>query len=113
MTVTSRLLCTGMVFLTFSGLANGQWVHMGLDCVRVNAFVTAGECLLVGTEGQGVFRSGDNGASWSPVNAGLMYPFVSCLAFNGTSGCSLPERRMKVCSIRQIGGLTGKRSTKG
>jgi photosystem II stability/assembly factor-like uncharacterized protein len=38
--------------------------------------------LFAGTEGGGVFRSGDGGASWSAVNAGLANRSVQALALS-------------------------------
>jgi ligand-binding sensor domain-containing protein len=54
-----------------------------------------GNYLFTGTVGRGVLHSENNGISWTAVNSGLLYPYVSALAvidtnlFAGTYGCGV------------------------
>jgi hypothetical protein len=49
------------------------------------AYDPSGSALYAGTRDGGVFRSGDGGSSWTPVNAGLTNPTVFSLAFDPAS----------------------------
>jgi photosystem II stability/assembly factor-like uncharacterized protein len=61
--------------IAYVGAAEGtSWTPTAIVDPAANAIETvvpAGGALWVGTFGHGVFRSTDNGTSWSPVNTGL------------------------------------------
>src|SRR5213075_61455 len=81
------LIFTAMVLIcTPFGLA--QWVQTnGPNGGTVTCFATSGPNLFAGTNGDGVFRSSDNGTSWTPVNTGLidLKKIVRALAVSGTT----------------------------
>lgn len=66
--------------------ANGQnWTRgMGLDAA-VSFLAASGGTLFAATYGDGVFRSTDNGQSWTAVNTGLSNKIVPALAVSGTN----------------------------
>ncbi len=71
------------VLLTFS-LAPGQWVHSGGPYYStVRSFQVHGPNLLAGTFGAGVLLTTDNGTSWGPSSAGMVYTDVRTLAASG------------------------------
>ena len=51
---------------------------------EVEAFAVIGTNLFAGTNGNGVFRSTDNGTSWTAANSGLTTPYVRALLASGT-----------------------------
>ncbi len=61
----------------------GNWSHV-FPAANVRALVASGPEIVVGAYGTGVFRSPDNGTSWSAANSGLTSLSVQALAYNGT-----------------------------
>lgn len=64
-----------LTLLASSALAQSGWTQLGLDAEDLSA-VAAGQggLLLAGggpDDGNGMFRSTDGGASWTPINTGL------------------------------------------
>ncbi len=78
-------ICSIVCLLAFFTVeAQCQWVQTaGPEGGAVMALAVSGAHLFVGTEGGGVFRSADNGASWSAVNAGLATGSVKAFAVRG------------------------------
>src|SRR3954451_4825643 len=61
-------------------LRDGALVELGLERESVTALHAAGDVLLAGTYGGGLFRSADGGRSWEHIEAGLTastFRFVS------------------------------------
>ncbi len=80
--VPSKPLPFVLLLLLLSGLlvqpAVGQWTSIGPDGGSVNVLAidpVTPSTLYVGTFAGGVFKSTDAGASWRPMNAGLLGPF--------------------------------------
>lgn len=77
---------TGIVLLSLAGPLAGQvgvWKPLGPEGGTVNVFAAAPadpHVVYAGMEGGGVFRSADDGRSWSPANGGLGNFFVGALA---------------------------------
>ena len=76
-----------------------QWIQThGPTGGNVRCFAVNGSNFFAGTEGGGVFRSSNNGASWTAVNTGLASTNVYALAvtgsnlFAGTNGSSVWRR---------------------
>ncbi len=97
-TINTFAFCGGNVYAgTSAGVyrsSNGgtSWseASTGLTNNDIHAITACGTNLFAGTYGGGVFRSTDNGGTWTAVNAGMegIYPyacFVEALAVNGTS----------------------------
>ncbi len=64
-----------------------QWVHSGISSGYIQCFAVSGTNLFAGDGGGGVFRSTNNGASWTAVNSGLTNMNILSLAVssNGQS----------------------------
>ena len=66
-------------------IINGQWMPTnGPYCRGVSTFAVLDSNIFAGT-GSGVFRSTDNGFTWTAVNNGLTDSMVMSLAVSGTS----------------------------
>jgi hypothetical protein len=65
-------------------LADGGVVPLGLQSERLSAIYgrrnDGDTVLLAGSYGNGMYRSTDDGRTWSPANAGLTAPAVRCIA---------------------------------
>jgi photosystem II stability/assembly factor-like uncharacterized protein len=66
----------------FRWTVSGNWSFV-FPVADVRAFCVLGSEVLVGAYGAGVFRSLDNGISWSAANSGLGSPYVTSLAGEG------------------------------
>jgi photosystem II stability/assembly factor-like uncharacterized protein len=61
-----------------------QWRQTsGPDGAVINCLLSNGPKLFAGTSVSGVFRSTNQGESWTPINAGLLAPNVQSLAADG------------------------------
>src|ERR1700733_6934735 len=71
-----------LIFLTT--FSNAQWATNGPYGGYVNCFAFSGSSTFAGTSDGGVFRSTDNGNTWSSVSNGLpLYTQVTSLATLG------------------------------
>ncbi|MBI1763386.1 MAG: IPT/TIG domain-containing protein [Acidobacteria bacterium] len=95
---------TGLATATFTATDNGspvmtdrksvainvggaitQWAQTaGPEGAVIRVLLVSGNNFFAGTDG-GVFRSANDGASWTPANNGLAGQFVSALTTNGTA----------------------------
>ena len=72
--------------------SQAQWIQtngpyesfFGLYSGTVTSFVSSGSYLFAGTNAKGVYRSTNNGASWTSVNTGLPTSCVLSLAVSGS-----------------------------
>jgi len=73
------------ILLSFPQWAGAQWVQTsGPTGCDILALAVSGTNLFAGTEGDGVFLSTDNGASWTAASSGLPEDTeILCLAVNG------------------------------
>ncbi len=71
------------VAINVGGVA-AQWTQTGPDGAVIRALLVSGSNVFAGTNG-GVFRSANDGVSWTPANNGLAGQFVSAFAANGTA----------------------------
>ena len=81
----------GLVLLATNGTVVAQWVQTSLDTVSVNTIAVSGTNIFASTGWpfislpNGVFRSTDNGTTWTAVNNGLPEPlWVSVLVVSDT-----------------------------
>ena len=71
-------------FLLVTQICFGQWIQTnGPYGFEVTCFAVSGTNLFVGTSGDGVFHSSNNGTSWISVSSGLPRKHVSALAVCG------------------------------
>jgi ligand-binding sensor domain-containing protein len=90
--VTS-LACLFCIVVLLCSIANAQWENIGpwVSDGWTTSLVASGSYLFAGTQYFGIFRSSDNGATWTAANNGLqmneygVYPTVACLALNGST----------------------------
>ncbi len=66
--------------LTTTSVSHAQWLSVGLDSLSPQKVVTLGDNLFVGTWGNGVFRSTNDGLTWVAVNDGLSNLYTPSLA---------------------------------
>jgi photosystem II stability/assembly factor-like uncharacterized protein len=88
-TSTSRLYVafSNQIFTTNDAGATWTAAIGGPKSAGVSSFASHSASLVyAGTDGEGVFRSTDNGLSWSPANAGLADLSVTSLVAAQTSG---------------------------
>ncbi|MHB1688609.1 MAG: WD40/YVTN/BNR-like repeat-containing protein [Ignavibacteriaceae bacterium] len=83
------LFVLGMLIIGLtSNSLQAQWVQMpnGMGTTQYgSSFAVSGTNIFSGNwQGGGVFLSTDNGESWTPINNGLTFPYVSSLAIIGT-----------------------------
>ena len=70
---------TRTVAITVNG--EGVWTPTaGPDGGTITAFLQVGASLFAGTEGDGIFRTNNNGATWTSINQGLGNGFVRAFA---------------------------------
>jgi hypothetical protein len=77
-------LVTISILLFYSSL-NAQWLQSGLDGTYVRTINLSGTNLFVGTSGDGIFRSTNEGTNWTPVNTGLTNLYVNAFTVSGTN----------------------------
>src|SRR5947199_10735603 len=87
LTITGSVGCGKSKKLTGppSGGSGGWMQTSGPEGGRVRALEVSGTSLFAGTYFGGVFRTTNNGASWTAVNNGLTAMDVHILAVSGTS----------------------------
>lgn len=82
----SFLIFFSSIFFIASEKAQSQWVQMmKLDGARFQCFAVNGTTLFAGTDYYGIFRSTDNGTTWTPVDSGLTDLHIGSLAVSGTN----------------------------
>lgn len=67
----------------FRWMGSGNWMLV-FPAANVRSLVAFQQEVMAGVYGAGVFRSTDNGTSWSAANTGLTSASVQALAFDGT-----------------------------
>ena len=95
MKTLSYLVKVSPIFLALSFQLRAQWVPTnGPYRAAINAFAVSGTDLYVGTFGAGIFRSTDNGTTWTSLNNHLPWTSlgggdtsldVTCIAFKGAN----------------------------
>jgi uncharacterized protein (TIGR03437 family) len=76
---------TAPVVVTVVGGTTARWTQTaGPEGATVRALLVQGSNVFAGTQG-GIFRSTNDGASWTPASNGLTGQFVTALAANGTT----------------------------
>ncbi len=76
------------ILVTSAHPLQAQWVQTSLsnpDSDAVSCFAVSGTNLFAVNDYGEVYRSTDNGTSWTPVNSGLTNAFVLSLAVSGTN----------------------------
>jgi len=83
--IISRSYICLILALFAVNITNAQWVKSsGPAGGYVTSIASSGGISYAGTYG-GVFKTTNNGASWFTVNAGLVNPWVSSVAINGSN----------------------------
>jgi len=77
-------ICLALAIVLLSPCASTQWVQTSLDSGIVMCLAARGTDLFAGTRDGSVFRSTDDGTSWTEGNLGLTGQAVVALAVLGT-----------------------------
>ena len=77
----STLITFFFLLSTFYCLA--QWMPTSVYYPTVGSFAVKGDTIFAGTDGNGVYRSSNNGSSWVAVDTGLTSNDVHALAIKG------------------------------
>ncbi len=81
------LLLTLLVLAVNAGLLQAQWIETNGPYSSyggtANCLLTVGSNTLAGTFQDGIFRSTDDGVTWSPFGAGMVNATVNCMAISG------------------------------
>jgi len=80
-----HLILLGILFPCLPSISLAQWVQTkGPEGGIVSCLVSNGKMLFAGSAGGGgVFRSTNNGVSWTRVNSGLTNTDIRALALHG------------------------------
>ncbi len=74
------------VAIGMSPKSHAQWVKTnGPYEASVCSFASSDSSIFVGTIGAGVYRSTDNGMTWTPSNGGMTSTFTNCFAVSGNN----------------------------
>jgi ligand-binding sensor domain-containing protein len=75
------------VFYLFftANLLHAQWIQSGLEGFFVRTITVTGSNIFVGTSGDGIYRSSNNGISWTQVNSGLTNLYIYAFAVSGSN----------------------------
>jgi hypothetical protein len=83
-----KTLLTFLLLIGALSICSAQWVQTSLDTLEIRSLAVRGTNIFAGTAciDGGVFLSSDNGANWTPVNAGLpTNDLVGSLAVSGNN----------------------------
>jgi len=70
--------------LLLAAQSNAQWIQTNSPMhVNILSFTANNNNLYVGTDGNGIYCSNDNGTSWTAINSGLTNYYVPALAICG------------------------------
>src|SRR5882672_8243150 len=77
-----------ILFCLLTGTLHAQWIQtlsLSNNLGITDAFAVIGTNLFAGTSSNSVYRSTDNGVSWTAVNSGLTDTNITSLAVIGTN----------------------------
>lgn len=81
---TSLIILVLLIIISISIPVNAQWITSGLADKYILCMTSSGSNLFAGLDGEGVFRSTDNGANWTEVNTGLNDLYINVLTVNSS-----------------------------
>ncbi len=83
------------------GQSYAQWEKTNFpDTVKVNTIVTKDSSVFVGTEGDGIFVSANNGENWKSINEGLQSKLIHAILITGKS---LPAGQTRIFAGTETG----------
>ena len=73
----------------FSNDRGGTWenIEPAINTRVISLLVTGADTLLAGTDGEGLFRTTDNGSSWTLISSGLQGMSIEAIVRNETTPC--------------------------
>ena len=78
---TNNLIPIILISIILCGQSYAQWEKTNFpDTVKVNTIVTKDSSIFVGTDGDGIFVSTNNGENWKSINEGLQSKIVHTIA---------------------------------
>jgi len=69
--------------ITFN--CSAQWLQTSLDSTNVNCITLSGNNIYIGTDGNGVYYSSNDGNNWFSASTGLANLYIKALAINGNN----------------------------
>ncbi len=86
---TINFLLIILLSIILCGQSYAQWAHWENtnfpDTAKVNTIVTKDSSIFVGTNGDGIFVSTNNGEDWKSINVGLQSMFIHSILIIGKS----------------------------
>lgn len=81
----SLLLFTMLFVPSAWNQLQAQWSPTSLEGVFVRTITVTNAILFAGTSGDGIFRSTNDGTSWTAVNSGLTNIYINAFVVSGTN----------------------------
>jgi len=80
---TNNLIQIILLSIILCGQSYAQWEKTNFpDTVKVNTIVVKDSSIFVGTDGDGIFVSTNNGENWKSINEGLQSKIVHTILIN-------------------------------
>ena len=96
----SNLIPIILLSIILWGQSYAQWERTNFpDTAKVNTIVTKDSSIFVGTDGDGIFVSTNNGENWKSVNEGLKSKFIHTILITGKT---LPAHQSPLDSERSL-----------
>ncbi len=75
-----------LLLITMTAHVLADWTQTaGPEGGNISCFTSHNGFIYAGTNGAGIFRSSDNGATWTPANFGFGYPYATALLSKGST----------------------------
>jgi photosystem II stability/assembly factor-like uncharacterized protein len=72
------------LFFIFTSANKAQWTQVSGSYGNITkCFITVGDTIFAGTDGEGIYRSGDYGLNWNSANTGLENVYIRAFVVNG------------------------------
>jgi photosystem II stability/assembly factor-like uncharacterized protein len=98
---TNNLIQIILLSIILCGQSYAQWEKTNFpDTVKVNTIVTKDSYIFVGTDGDGIFVSTNNGENWKSMNEGLQSKLIHTILITGKT---LPAGQTRIFAGTETG----------